>query len=80
MFEQEKAFCEAHKDMLREQYPGKYLVIVGDRVIGAYDEAGDAYREAIKTYEPGQFMIQEVPARPENDVVWLSPFTYARIF
>jgi hypothetical protein len=80
MFEQEKAFCEAHRDSLREQYAGKLLVIVGDRVIGSYDDAGDAYREAVKAYEPGRFMIQEVPARPEDDVVWFSPFNYARIF
>jgi hypothetical protein len=80
MFEQEKVFCEAHRDALREQYPGKFLVIVGDKVIGSYDDVGDAYQEAVKTYEPGHFMIQEVPARPEDDIVWFSPFTYARIF
>jgi hypothetical protein len=80
VFEQEKAFCETHRDILREQYPGKHLIIVGDQVIGSYDSVGDAYRRAVKTYEPGNFMIQEVPAQPEDDIVWYSPFTYARIF
>jgi hypothetical protein len=80
MFEQEKAFCESHKDELRRNYPGKRLIIVGDRVIGAYDNVSDAYEEALKSYQPGHFMLQEVPARPEDDIVWLSPFTYARIF
>jgi hypothetical protein len=80
MFEQEKAFCEAHRDELRKKYPEKYLVIVGDQIIAVYDEAGKAYRETIKMYEPGGFMIRKVPARPEDDIVWLSPFTYARVF
>jgi hypothetical protein len=80
VFEQEKAFCEAHREELREKYPGKHLLIVGDQIIGFYDEVGEAYQEAIKTYEPGHFMIQEVPANPEDDIVWYSPFTYARVF
>jgi hypothetical protein len=80
VFEKEKAFCEAHRDELRRKYPGKHLIIVGDEVIGSYDNASDAYEEAVKSYTPGHFMLQEVPARPEDDIVWLSPFTYARIF
>jgi hypothetical protein len=80
VFEQEKAFCKAHREELREKYPDKHLLIVGDRIIGAYDNVGDAYEEALKSYQPGHFMIQEVPADPENDIVWLSPFIHARVF
>jgi hypothetical protein len=80
MFEQEKAFCEAHRDELRKKYSGKHLIIIGDQVIAAYDNAMEAYSEAIKIYEPGNFMLQEVPAHPEDDIVCLSPFTYARVF
>jgi hypothetical protein len=75
-----KAFCEARKDELCKNYPGKRLIIVGDRVISAYDSVSDAYEEALKAYQPGHFMLQEVPARPEDDIVWLSPFAHARIF
>jgi hypothetical protein len=80
VFEQEKALCKANQDILREKYAGKYLIIVGDQVIGAYDNVSDAYEKALKSYQPGHFMLQEVPARPEDDIVWFSPFTYARIF
>jgi hypothetical protein len=80
VFEQEKAFCEAHREELREKYPGKHLLIVGDQIIGAYNNVSDAYEEALKTYQPGHFMLKKVPERPEDDIVWLSPFTYARIF
>jgi hypothetical protein len=80
VFKQEKAFCKANQDMLRKTYAGKHLIIVGDQVIGAYDNVSDAYEEALKSHKPGHFMLQEVPVRPEDDIVWLSPFTYARIF
>jgi hypothetical protein len=80
VFEQEKAFCGAHKDELRQKYPGKHLVIIGDQIIAAYDDVGKAYRETVTTHEPGSFMIRKVPVRPEDDIVWLSPFTYARVF
>jgi hypothetical protein len=80
MFEQEKAFGAAHKDELREKYPDKHLIIVGERVIGAYTNVSDAYEDALKSYQPGHFMLQKVPVRPEDDIIWLSPFTRARIF
>jgi hypothetical protein len=80
MFEREKAFIEANKDTLRAKYPNKELVVVDERIVGVYDDVGNAYRDAIRTYEPGHFMIQRVPERPEDDIVWLSPFVHARIF
>jgi hypothetical protein len=80
MFEQEKAFCEAHQDELRKQYPDKHLIIVGDQVIGAYTNVSDAYEDALKFYQPGHFMLQKVPADPKDDTIRLSPFTHARIF
>ena len=80
MFEREKIFVQANKEMLRENYPDKYLVIIGEQIIGTYNTVGEAYQEAIKNYELGSFMIQQVPAKPENDIFWLSPFAYARVF
>jgi hypothetical protein len=80
VFEQEKAFCEAHKDELRRKYPDKHLIIVGEQVIGAYTNVSDAYENALKSYEPGHFMLQKVPADPKDDIIRLSPFIRAKIF
>ena len=80
MFEREKVFVHVNKEMLREKYPDKYLIIIGEEIIDIYNTAGEAYHETIKTYELGSFMIQHVPAKPENDIFWLSPFAYARVF
>jgi hypothetical protein len=80
VFAQEKAFCETHKDELRQKYPDKHLIIVGEQIIGVYDNASDAYEDALKSYQPGHFMLKKVPAQPEDDIIWFSPFTYARVF
>jgi hypothetical protein len=79
MFEQENAFYEANKDSLRGKYLGKELVIVGDQLIGAYDNAGTAFAEAVKTYPLGQFCIRDVPVDPEDEEVyipWVFPFRH----
>jgi hypothetical protein len=49
MYEKEEAFYLASKLELREKYHGKHIVIVGNKVIGVYDDAGTAYHETIKT-------------------------------
>jgi hypothetical protein len=74
MYEKERAFYMANKPDLREKYHGKYIVIVGEEVLGSYDDIGDAYHETVKTLPPGSFMIQEIPENIEDEVQYLSPF------
>lgn len=76
MLETETAFYEAHKSKLREAYHGKYLVIAGKEVLGAYGTNGEAYRTALKTEQPGHFMIEFIPENPEDEVYYLSPLAY----
>jgi hypothetical protein len=76
MLERETAFYQAHKVELRKEYHGKYLVIIGEKVLGAYDTNGEAYRTALKTEQPGQFMIEFIPEDPEDEVYYLSPLAY----
>jgi hypothetical protein len=42
MLDKERAYLNAHKDELLKQYGGKYLVIRGEQVGGAYDTIEDA--------------------------------------
>jgi hypothetical protein len=65
MYEQENAFYEANIDTLREKYLNKELVIVGDQVIGVYDDAGTAIRETMKTRSLGSFCVKHVRDEPE---------------
>lgn len=76
MFEKEHEFFESHRNEFRANYGGKHIVISGQTVLGAFDAPLDAYREAIKTRKPGEFMIKEVLDISEEETVSLSPFVY----
>ena len=76
MLEKEFEYYEKNKSTIREKYLGKQVVIVGDKIIGAYDDVDEAYQETIKTYTLGTFMIHDVPVDIEDEIVRLSPFGY----
>ena len=74
MYETEKAFYQANKPSLREKYIGKHIVIIGENIVGVYDDAGAAYHETIKTHPLGSFMLQAVPENIEDEIPYISPF------
>ena len=74
MFEKELQYYNANKEKLRAKYQGKHIVIVGEQVIGTYDDAGTAYNESAKSIPPGSFMIREIPENIDDEVQYLSPF------
>lgn len=47
-----------HQDDLVEEYNGKYIVIVNNEVVNAYDTEIDAYFDAESKYGLGNFLIQ----------------------
>ena len=77
MFEKELKYYNANKTQLRTKYHGKHIVIVGEQVVGAYNDAGVAYSETSKTIPPGSFMIREIPENIEDEIQYLSPFLVA---
>jgi len=76
MLEKEFEFYENNKIEIRKKYLGKRIVIVGDQIIGAYNDIDEAYQEAVKTHAPGTFMIHDVPVDIEDEIVHLSPFAF----
>jgi hypothetical protein len=76
MLEEEFQFYENNKSEIREKHLGKQIVIVGDQVIGVYDDIDKAYQETIKTYTLGTFMIHDVPVNIEDEITNLSPFGF----
>jgi hypothetical protein len=58
MLEKEFQYYLDHQEELVKQYNGKFLAIVGEKVIGAYNTNIDAYNAAKKNHEPGTFLIQ----------------------
>jgi hypothetical protein len=74
--EREFEFYQKNMMEIREKYLGKRVVIVGEQLIAAYDDIEEAYTETAKSYEPGTFMIHQVPVNIEDEVVTLSPFVF----
>jgi hypothetical protein len=58
MLEREFEYYKAHQKELTEKHSGKFIVIVGEAVIGVYDSEIDAFEESQKTHEVGTFLIQ----------------------
>ncbi|MDR2794093.1 MAG: hypothetical protein LBB61_10610 [Treponema sp.] len=74
MCEKEDAFYLSNKLELRAKYHEKHIIIVGEEVIGVYDDAGTAYHETIKTYPLGSFMLKDIPEDIEAEIPYISPF------
>ena len=47
-----------HQKELLQQYSGKFLVIMGQEVVGVYSDRADAYYFSLEKYAPGTFLIQ----------------------
>lgn len=66
-----------HQDVLVEKYNGKYIVIINNAVVGAYDSEADAYFEAEHKYGLGNFLIQYCS---KGDEAYTQTFTTRVIF
>ncbi len=68
MLEKEYQYFLKHKDVLLKTHEGKFIVIVGNGVIGSYASREEALKEASSTHDIGTFLIQKV-SRGEDDVI-----------
>ena len=59
MLQKEYAYYQSHKKELNDQYPGKFLGIVGEEVVGVFTSELEAYEQLKKKYGVGRFLIQE---------------------
>lgn len=72
MFTQELEFFKENQENLVKLYRGKYLVLVGCQVMGAYPTALAAYVDAQKSHPLGTFMIQPCLPGPDAYTVTLA--------
>jgi len=59
MLEKEFKYYIAHQKELVAKYNGKFLVIIGEEVVGNYDSYEEALSESQKKYAIGTFLIQQ---------------------
>jgi hypothetical protein len=64
MLEREYDWYKEHHAELAAAYLGKFIVVIGEQVVGSYDTMQDAYAESVKEHEVGTFLIQEIVADP----------------
>ena len=60
----------AHQDELVREYEGKFIVIVGHEVIGAYDDEWEAIKATTKTHELGTFFVHKCTSGPDGHTVY----------
>jgi len=59
MLDQEFKYYLDHQQELLLQYEGKYLVIIGNTIVGAYKTLNEAYFESKAKYDLGTFLVQK---------------------
>jgi len=71
MLDKEFKYYLKHQDEFVNKYDGKFIVLKGTKVLGAYDTQLDAYLESAKDNEVGTFLIQLVSPGEESYTVKL---------
>lgn len=69
MLEKEYEYYQSHRDELLTKYEGKFIVIVGEAVLGAFDTREEAIIETQKDHKVGTFLVQQVSSDTENEVM-----------
>jgi hypothetical protein len=59
-------FYIEHQDELVRKFNGKFVVIKGSEVLGAYDKELEAITEGEKHWDLGTFMVQKCEPGPDN--------------
>ena len=59
VLEKEFQYYLDNQEELVKKYNGKFIVIKGSEILGAFDSELEAYEETSKTHELGTFLIQK---------------------
>ena len=62
-------FLLKHSQELSLKYPGKYLAIVGDEVIGISSSSHEAYKKAKEKYPDKEVHISYMPTSEEVNLL-----------
>lgn len=64
--EREFKYYLKHQDDLVKKYNGKFVVIKGDEVLGAYDDELEAVKKTSEKHELGTFLVQKCEPGTES--------------
>ena len=58
--EEERAFFDAHREQLLKEHPGKFALIKGHELIGAFDSDENAYTEGVERFGNSPFLVRRI--------------------
>ena len=61
----EKKYLKDNSDEFMKEYPGKYLLIKGTQVCGAFETSDEGVREGARIFGVGPFLVRSV-LQPED--------------
>jgi len=76
MLETEYKYFKEHKAELLAKYPGRFIVIKGETVLGDFATQDEALRYALAGNSPGTFMIQECTEKADQIMRFHSRITF----
>jgi len=66
---EEIAFLDTVKDELRREHPGRFVVIHGKALVGAFETEDEAFREGVRMIGTLPFLIARLGAEDEQMLV-----------
>ena len=66
MLEDERRYYQAHVDEWLSRYPGKFVVVRGEELVGAFDTIGEALAEGARRFGLTPFLVRRVERTPEK--------------
>lgn len=77
MLEKEFEYYLKNQNDLVEKYNNKYIVIIGEKVVGAYNTDAEALIDAEKKYQLGTFLIQKcTPGKDDYTQIFHTRVTF----
>jgi hypothetical protein len=67
--EQERALYEAHETEWAAAHPGRFVVVKGDRLLGAYDSIEQALAAGAASFGPDSFLVRRLGERQEEILI-----------
>lgn len=66
MLEKEYDYFLKNKETMLREYENKFIVIVGEQVVGSYASQDEALKESSQKYAIGTFLIQKISNKQED--------------
>ena len=68
MLEQERKYFAENRDELLARYPGKFVLVKGDELIGTFNTIEEALADGARRFATESFLVRQVTAADEKEI------------